>query len=272
MLAAFAFVGTAQPKPLLKRTVYKTDKLDFGSGGTVSIMGAPIGSIRVEAAQRDEVEISAEIEIQAATEADLAKLAEVTTFVLEESPGRTAIISIGTHDKKGLKRLTKKFPKELMGLPFRIDYVIKVPRYTELQIDGGKGDLTISGVEGLMRINLVEGNAKIALVGGGLNATFGSGSVDLTMPNRSWRGTSIDAALATGTMNVHLPVNVSAELDAAVLKTGKIENAFTDFKPRIRTAKFTDKSIIAKAGSGGVPMKFTVGDGTLKLMKIGQPE
>lgn len=268
-LCAITTLGQAQ---LLKRTTYKTDKFDFGAGGTVVISGAPNGSIRIEGTQKNEIEISAEIELRAPTEADLAKLAAVTTFVTEESVGRTGIMSVGTHDTKYLKRAAKKFPKNLIGLPFRIDYVIKVPHYCDLQIDGGKGDLTISNVEGSMRINYLDTNAKIVLVGGGLNATFGSGTVDLTMPNRSWRGNAIDTALSTGTMSVHLPVNVSAELDATILRTGKIENAFTDFKPRDRKVLFTEKSIEAKAGSGGVAMKFTVGDGTLKLLKIGKPE
>jgi hypothetical protein len=35
-------------------------------------------------------------------------------------------------------------------------------------------------------------------------------------------------------------------------------------KPRVRP-KFTEKSMAAKAGNGGAPLSFTVGDGTLKL-------
>jgi hypothetical protein len=266
-LGAAPLFGQSQ---LLKRTTFKTDKFDFGVGGTVAIAGAPKGSIRVEGSQKNEIEISAEIEVQAATEADLAKLAEVTTFVLDESLGRASIMSVGTHDAKYLKQVAKKFPKTLIGLPFRIDYVVKVPHYCDLQIDGGKGDLTITGVEGSIRVNYLDTNAKIALIGGGLNGTFGSGTVELTMPNRSWRGNAIDTALTTGTMSVAMPMRVSAELDATILHTGKIENAFADFKPRDRKVPFTDKLIEARAGSGGVPMKFTVGDGTLKLMMIGK--
>ena len=66
-----------------------------------------------------------------------------------------------------------------------------------------------------------------------------------------------------------MPVNLSAELDAAILRKGKIDNQLLNLKPRVRTVRFTEQSIIAKAGSGGVPMKFTVGDGTLRLLQIG---
>ena len=68
----FATAAIGQRAPgLIKRTAYKTDRFDFGVGGTVSISGAPNGSIRVEGWNNNEIEISAEIELNAATEADL---------------------------------------------------------------------------------------------------------------------------------------------------------------------------------------------------------
>lgn len=265
-------VALSSSAQTLKRTTTKTDRFDFGSGGTVSIIGAPTGSITVVGNTKNEIEITAQIEIQAASEADLDRLAKVTTFGTDESLGRVSIISSGTHNKLGDKKAWKKFPKSLLGLPFKIDYVISLPRYTDLEINGGKGDLSVSGIEGALKITSVESNAKLDLIGGGVSATFGSGTVDITMPNRSWRGNAIDAALSSGTMSVHLPSSISAELDATILKSGKIENAFVDFKPRTRNVPFTDRSILAKAGSGGISMKFTVGDGTLKLLRVAKAD
>lgn len=267
-LLTFAFSAVAQTTTLIKRTTYKTDKFDFGVGGTLSVAGAPNGSIRVEGWSKNEIEISAEIELNAHTEADLNELSKVTGFPLEESIGRTGIISVGTHDKKYLKNASKKFPKALIGLPFKIDYVIKVPRYCDLQIDGGKGDLFIAGVEGTMKINFLDTNATLNLVGGGVLATFGGGTVDVSVPTRSWRGRFADIQLASGTMNVSLPPSINAELNASILRTGKIDNTYTDLKPKTRKDLFTEKLIAAKSGAGGVPLKFTVGDGTLNIFQM----
>jgi hypothetical protein len=265
LFIAFSTAAFPQTAPLLKRTTYKTDKFDFGVGGTLSVTGAPVGSIRIEGTRNREIEISAEIEVSANSEADLAKLSEVTTFVLQESLGRTGVISVGTHDKQFIKKLGKKFPKHLVGMPFRIDYVIKVPQYCDLQIDGGNGDLSITGVEGTFRLNYLETNAVLNLKGGAVLAVFGKGKVDLTVPTVSWRGRFADVQLASGDMIVHLPNGINAELDAKILRTGKIENAYAGLIPRVRRAEFTEKSIVAKSGAGGTPLKFTVGDGTLKL-------
>lgn len=257
----------AQTKPLLKRTTYKTENIDFGAGGTLSVTGAPNGSITIEGWQKNEVEITADIEVQAETEADLALLAQVNTFALDESFGHITIQSVGAYDKKYLKKVAKSFPKNLLAMPFRIDYRIKVPVYCDLEINGGKGDLTLSNVDGTMRINVLETNAKLNLIGGMINATFGSGTIDVTIPTRGWRGRSADIQLASGTMNVSLPPNLSAEIDAKVLRRGQIENSYKTLKPRDR-AKFTAQSIAAKAGNGGINLSFTVGDGTLKLIGV----
>ena len=269
LVAVFSVAAFSQSTSVHKRTTNKTDRFDFGVGGTLAVTGAPIGSIRIEGWKNREIEVTAEIEVQANSEADLSLLSAVTTFVMNEGLGRTEIISVGPNDRKYMKRLGKKLPKHLLGSPFRIDYVIKVPQYCDLSIDGGRGDLTISGVEGTMRLNYLETNAKLDLVGGSTIAVFGKGSVELVIPRSNWRGRLADISLATGDMNVHLPNGINAELDATILRTGKIETGFTEFVPRVRKAEFTEKSIVAKSGVGGVPLKFTVGDGSLKISKIG---
>ena len=255
----------------VKRTIYKSDKLDFGVGGTLEVVGAPNGSVRIEGWSNREIEISAEIEMQAPTEADLDRLAKVTGFITQESLGRTGIVSVGTHDKKHVKSMDKKFPKTLYGLPFKVDYVIKVPKYCDLQIDGGKGSLSITGVEGNMKINYLDSDAKIELVGGGILATIGTGNLEVTIPSRSWRGRFADIQIATGNISLNLPTGLNAEFDAMILRTGKIENGFTGFVPRSRKTEFTDKSIAGKSGTGSIPLKFTVGDGTMKIKEIGKP-
>lgn len=255
----------------IKRTTYKTDSFAFGVGGTIAISGAPTGSIKIEGWSKNEIEISAEIELEAANEADLAKLSSVVGFVLEESLGRTSITSIGPNDKKAMKKLDKKFPKHLIGVPFTINYVLKVPRYADLQINGGKGAIKVSGVEGVLRVSNLEGDADLELVGGSITATFGSGLVNVSIPTRSWRGRFAEISLARGDMNVNLPTGLSAYFDAEVLRSGKIENLFEAFVPRERKGEFTERSMVAKTGNGSVPLKFTVGDGNIKITEINKP-
>lgn len=261
----FASITFAQTK-LIKRTSYKSETVEFGAGGTVSVIGAPQGSIRIEGWNKNQVEIQAEVEMQAETEADLAELARVNGFAIDDDFGHIRITSVGTHDKNYMKRVAKKFPKRLLGLPFKIDYVIKVPNFTDLAVDGGIGDFSLTNVEGLIRVNYLETNAQMNLAGGMVVATIGKGDVTIVIPNRSWRGRSVDVQLVSGNLTAQLPINLNAHLDAQVLRNGKIENLITTLKPRDRT-KFSDRAVAAQAGNGGAPMAFTVGEGTLKLIE-----
>ena len=79
--AGFCISSFAQVPSMVKRTTTKTDRFDFGAGGTIAINGSPDGSIKVIGTAKNEVEITAEIEVQAANEADVAKLAELTGFL-----------------------------------------------------------------------------------------------------------------------------------------------------------------------------------------------
>lgn len=272
LIAIFFLTGTLiAQQPLVKRVISKNDRFDFGVGGTLAVTGAPKGSVRIEGWNNREVEITAEIEIEAPNEKDIDRIAAVTGFALEESLGRVTIVSIGLNDQKRIRKTDKKFPKTLYTMPFKIDYVIKVPRYTDVQIDGGTGDLFISGIDGTMRVNYLETNANIELTGGSINATFGAGNVDIKIPSSAWRGRFADVQLASGTLNLLLPTGISSQFDAVILRTGSIENNFEGFSPRDRREKFSSRSIVGKSGAGTIPLKFTVGDGNLKISEIGKP-
>ena len=259
----------SQGYPIYVHRSTKTDRFEFGPGGTLTITGAPTGSIRIVGGDKNEVEITAEIQIERGDDADMARLASSIGFITGESRLRSTINTVGPHNKFGLKKLPKNFPKGLLGLPWRVNYSITVPRYCDLEIDGGKGELSVTGVEGSMRINFVESEqGTIDVLRGDTVITLASGRLDVTFGSRGWRAGSANIQIGKGDLSVKLPANASADLDAIVLRTGKIENAIAELKPRDRKIAFTEKSLIAKMGVGGALLKFTVGDGNLKIGRL----
>src|SRR5438105_2191053 len=58
------------PQATLTRTTTKHEARRFGYGSSLTIIGAPAGSLIIEAWNKSEVDITADIELHAATESD----------------------------------------------------------------------------------------------------------------------------------------------------------------------------------------------------------
>ena len=259
---------TAEPvkEPQLVRTINKHEVRRFPYGSTLTVIGAPAGSITIEGWPRGEVDISAEIQLRANTEAELDQLAAVNTFGLDEDMNHIRILTTGTHDKAFMRLAAKKFPKTLLGLPWKIDYRIRVPQATDLEINAGHGPVTIAGVEGNIRLSAAESDAKLQLSGGTFSATIGLGKVNLNIPVRSWRGVGGEVRLATGEITIELPPGFNCDLNADILRSGQITDSFGGLAPREKPG-ITPQIVKARAGSGGAFFQLTVGDGTIVVKK-----
>jgi hypothetical protein len=261
--------AAALPTTLLKRTTTRRDSRRFAFGGTVTVIGAPRGAVTIEGWNRNEVELVADIELNAATEADLDQLASVNNFVFDEDLNHLSVLTTGTHDREYMKKVAKKFPKNLLNLPWKIDYTLRVPANTDLEINAGYGPVKVSAVEGALRISATESETALTLTGGLVTTTVTAGIVTLTVPARSWRGAGADIRLATGTVNVDLPPGFNGDIDAEILRNGKIVNTHEGLVSREKPG-ITERTVRARAGSGGAFFRVTVGDGTVNIRKVAQ--
>ncbi len=250
--------------PLVTRTTTRHEIYRLPFGGTVTLSGAPAGSIIIEGWQRSELEITASIELQAPTAADLDRLAPLNNFTVDPDVNHIRILTTGTHDRVFMKRVTKNFPKNLIGLPWKVDYHIKIPALTDLNIDAGNGPMSLSGVEGAVRLNALSSNADLSLTGGLVSATIQTGTVNVIIPTRGWHGLGSEIKLATGNLNVELMPGFSGDINADVLRLGEVKIAYPDLQPR-EGSSINSKSIRARAGSGGATLNFTVGDGAIVI-------
>lgn len=261
-----AATTASQAAPKLTRTTSKHEVQRLGYGSALTILGAPNGSITIEAWPRSEVDITADIELRADTEEDLARLSTVNGFMLDVDANHLRLLTTGTHDKAFMKRAAKGFPKKLLGLPWKIDYRIRVPAMTDIEIDAGRGPISLQGVEGTISVTALESNVTLHPAGGLLRATVGAGTINIALATRNWRGAGADIRLATGDLTLELPAGYSGDINADILRTGQIVNEYAALEPCERTT-FTPRSIKARAGAGGPTLSFTVGDGTLRIKK-----
>jgi hypothetical protein len=270
LLVSFRPVYSQKPAApevqLLTRTSTRRETARFSYGGTVTLIAAPRGSVTVEGWQRNEVEVTANIELKGPTEADLDQLAKVNSFVFDEDLNHISILTTGTHDRAFMKRSNKKFPKNLLNMPWKIDYRVRVPINTDLEVNAGHGEVKLSGVEGALRITATESDTALTLTGGTVTTTVTAGSITFAIPARSWRGNGADIRVASGTINVDLQPGFSGDIDAEILRTGKIINTYDGLTSREKPG-ITERTVRARAGSGGAYFKFTVGDGTVNIRR-----
>jgi hypothetical protein len=257
----------ASAAPLLTRTNSRQEKRRLGYGSTVTIIGAPQGSITVEGWPRSEVQVTADVELRAETEEDLNRLATVNGWVLDDDVNHLHILTTGTHDKVFMRRVAKDFPRKLLGLPWKIDYRIQVPMAVDLEINAGRGPITLSGVEGAITLTATESETQMTLVSGTVIATLATGLINVRIPTRSWRGAGADLRIASGDLNIELPAGFNGDIDADVLRIGQITDEFSALESREKPG-ITSRVVRARVGAGGAFFKFTVGDGTIRIKKL----
>jgi len=259
---------TVEPnrQPKLVRTTLRHETLRFAYGGTLTIVGAPAGSIKIEGWPRNEVDITAEIQLRADTETDLDLLAAVNGLVLDDDSGHIRVLSTGTHDKAYMRK-AKKFPKALIGLPWKIDYRIRVPMLTDLEINAGRGPIDLAGVEGNIRLSAAESDTNLNLSGGSLTATVAIGKVTLSIPSRSWRRGSVDLRVGAGELAVELPPGFNGDLDADILRLGKIVDAYGGLEVREKPG-LTPRIVRGRSGAGGAMIKLTLAEGSINIRKL----
>ena len=254
---------------LLTRSTRRQETRRFSYGGTVTLITAPRGNVTVEGWPRNEVELTADIELQGPTEADLDQLARVNSFVFDEDLNHISILTTGTHDRAYMKKTAKNFPKKLLNLPWKIDYRLRVPVNTDLEVNAGHGTVKLSGVEGAVRLSATESDTSLSLTGGTVSTTVTAGSITLNIPARSWRGAGAEVRIASGTINVDLQPGFSGDIDAEVLRTGKIVNTYEGLASREKPG-ITERTVRGRAGVGGAYFKFTVGDGVVNIRRAAQ--
>jgi hypothetical protein len=259
-------VAIPDAPPALVRTTTRIETRRLGYGGTLTLIGAPEGSITIEGWSRSEVEVRAEIQMRADTEADLDQLAAVNGFLLDEDPNHLRVLTTGTHDRAFMKAHAKNFPRKLLGLPWQANYRIRVPMAIDLDINAGRGAISLKNVDGNIRVSSPQSESNLELAGGTVSTTIAVGRVTLKVLGRSWHGVGADIKVAAGDIVLELPAGFSGDLDADILRLGEIELAYEGMEAREKPG-ITKQHIKGRFGFGGGILQLTVGDGRIFIKR-----
>lgn len=218
-VCALAVTATAQTRdaaaerPLVRREATIVRDVPVGYGHGVLLATGPRGNVHVRGWRGRSVRVEARLEVSAPTEADLATLVGAIDVLIDALPTRVEVVTRGPHDKQWMKGL-KDFPKPLLTMPWRVDYVVYVPEYTSVTLLVNDGETVVEGIAGIVSVTSARGPVRLAQVSGATKVDAAGGDVEVSTADRSWRGGNLSVT-ASGALVVRLPRTFSAELDAA---------------------------------------------------------
>jgi len=203
----------APAAPLRQRISMIEQEVDAGYGGGVHVETGPHGGVQVSAWREHKVRVEARVELNAPTEADLDLLTKVVGILVDPSATDVEVTTRGPHDKKWMKGI-KGVPKDLLRMPWRIDYVVWVPEYTAVAIEVNDGDALVDGVNGIISVVSAHGDVRLSNVAGATRATAAGGNIVITTHDRGWRDGNLSAT-AFGNVTLTAPSGFSAYLTAS---------------------------------------------------------
>jgi hypothetical protein len=217
LLALFATGATArprapaqQPAPLVEHSATLEQEIDAGYGQLLTIATGPHGSVQVSAWRDHKIRVEARVELHAANEADLALLATVVGIDLDPGPTSVTILTHGTHDPKWMKHF-KDFPKRLLALPWRVDYVVWVPEYTALNVEVADGETLVDGINGIVSVVSERGDVRVSDISGPARLSAAGGNLEVTTRERSWRGGNLSAS-CSGDLSFVAPAGFNGDV------------------------------------------------------------
>jgi hypothetical protein len=127
----------------------------------------------------------------------------------------------------------------------------------------GNGDLEVTSARGEVEARTGNGDIEVSTSAGPVTASTGNGRIDVEMA--SLRGDDdMDFSTGNGSIEVSFPSNLSAVVETNVPS----KNVETDF-PIETAARWSSSHMQGKIGSGGRRIRFSTGNGHVRIKKIG---
>jgi hypothetical protein len=153
--------------------------------------------------------------------------------------------------------------ERLRSAQWRIDYALRVPRYCDLDLRLGDGNITIKGVEGVVNFNGRRGEVRLEHLGGTVYGAMGEGAAEIVLSERSWRGRGLDLSLGRGEIRLRVPEVYNAELAASA----GAEAIDVRYPLGAREASGA-RSLHTNIGSGGALISLTSVAGKVRVLPL----
>ncbi len=141
---------------------------------------------------------------------------------------------------------------------------------TDIKAQILQGDFAVGGVNGWIEANLDAGSIEAKNISGYFSAVTKQGNIDAELTGRRWLGHEFSALTQKGSVGLALPAEFSAALSLET-RNGNMQIQYPapvvdgETMPLYVSTKKNGRSLTAKVGEGGAPVKLLTMSGDVTL-------
>jgi DUF4097 and DUF4098 domain-containing protein YvlB len=192
---------------------------------------------------RDSVSVHARIQAGAESAEDARALA-----------GRVQIVSAASG-------ILAQGPDNRRRESWSVNFVVYVPRKSDLSAHTYNGPLQVSGVTGQMDLRTVNGPLGLADVGGNVRARAENGPLEVALGGHTWSGEGLDAETVNGPLQLAIPSDYSARLETGT-ENGPMS---VNFPITMTVQGRLTRRLSTVLGSGGPTVRAVTTNGPVEI-------
>lgn len=144
-----------------------------------------------------------------------------------------------------------------------VEFIVMVPRHTDLTLSTQNGPLTVEDVSGQMELQTQNGPLYLSGVGGDVHASAQNGPLTVRLQGSRWEGAGLDAQTQNGPADLRIPDDYNAKIEFGTVN-GPMDVGF----PMTVTISGRVKDRIATTlGSGGPPIRVVTTNGPMVVRR-----
>jgi len=157
-------------------------------------------------------------------------------------------------------------PEHIKERSWSVSYEVFVPSHSSTNLDTVNGGVSISDVVGNLEFKTVNGGLSLHRVGGYVHGRTTNGGVTIELAGDRWEGHGLDVTTTNGGVNLRVPRNYSAQLEAQT-NNGRIRADVPQVLAQSEPGRQSNH-ISTALGAGGALLKITTTNGGVSLSQI----
>ena len=101
-----------------------------------------------------------------------------------------------------------------------VSYEISVPRSSNVDLTAHNGGLSVKGVDGSISFETQNGGVNLDGVAGTVKGRTINGGINVRLVGSTWKGTGLDVQTTNGGVNINVPENFAAHVEAGTTNGG----------------------------------------------------